>query len=50
MWWLWLSAIRHVIAQRGLDAFDHRQAGVYVAFQPYELAAAVSRLRTLRVK
>jgi predicted ABC-class ATPase len=37
------------IEQRGLDVIDERQNGDYVAFRAYELAAALNRLRTLRV-
>ena len=37
------------IAQEGLDVLDTRCTGGYVAFRPFELAAALNRLRTLRV-
>ncbi len=45
-----IEAIMTEIARRGLDALDSRPTGSYVAFRPYELAAALNRLRTLRVK
>ena len=45
-----VKAVIQDIAQNGLDALDQRQIGDYVAFRPYELAAALNRLRTLRVK
>ncbi len=45
-----VKAIMQEIAQKGLDALDHRQTGDYVLFRPYELAAALNRLRTLRVQ
>ncbi len=45
-----VKAVMAEIAAHGLDALDSRQTGDYVAFRPYELAAALNRLRTLRVK
>jgi predicted ABC-class ATPase len=45
-----VEAVMSQIAQEGLDALDRRQIGDYVAFRPYELAAALNRLRTLRIK
>jgi predicted ABC-class ATPase len=45
-----VKAVMQEITQNGLDALDRRQTGDYVAFRPYELAAALNRLRTLRVK
>ncbi len=45
-----LEAVRQEIAQHGLDALDQHPRGDYVAFRPYELAAALNRLRTLQVK
>ena len=45
-----VKAVMAEIAVHGLDALDPRQTGDYVAFRPYELAAALNRLRTLRVK
>ncbi len=44
-----VEAVMQEIAQKGLDALDRRQTGDYVIFRPYELAAALNRLRTLRV-
>jgi predicted ABC-class ATPase len=38
------------IAKNGLDVLDPRLSGDYVAFRPYELAAALNRLRTLQVR
>ncbi|MBN1994012.1 MAG: ABC-ATPase domain-containing protein [Anaerolineae bacterium] len=45
-----VEAVIREIEQEGLDALDPRQTGDYVAFRVYELAAALNRLRTLRVK
>lgn len=45
-----VEAIMQEIEQQGLDALDPRLSGAYVAFRPYELAAALNRLRTLRVR
>lgn len=45
-----VKAVMQEIAQAGLDALDPRQTGDYVTFRPYELAAALNRLRTLRVR
>ncbi len=45
-----VEAVMQEIATHGLDALDPRQNGDYVIFRPYELAAALNRLRTLRVK
>ncbi len=45
-----VAALMQAIAQHGLDVLDPRQTGDYVAFRPYELAAALNRLRTLRVR
>jgi predicted ABC-class ATPase len=45
-----VEAVMQEIARQGLDALDHRQTGDYVAFRAYELAAALNRLRTLRVR
>jgi predicted ABC-class ATPase len=44
-----VEAVMQEVAQKGLDALDRRQTGDYVVFRPYELAAALNRLRTLRV-
>ena len=44
-----VEAVMQEISKKGLDALDRRQTGDYVAFRPYELAAALNRLRTLRV-
>jgi predicted ABC-class ATPase len=45
-----VEAVMQEVVQKGLDALDRRQTGDYVAFRPYELAAALNRLRTLRVQ
>jgi predicted ABC-class ATPase len=44
-----VQAVLAEIERFGLDALDPRQTGDYVAFRAYELAAALNRLRTLRV-
>jgi predicted ABC-class ATPase len=44
-----VEAVMAQIEQEGLDALDRHQTGDYVAFRPYELAAALNRLRTLKV-
>jgi predicted ABC-class ATPase len=45
-----VEAVMQEIERQGLDALDRRQTGDYVIFRPYELAAALNRLRTLRVQ
>jgi predicted ABC-class ATPase len=45
-----VAAVMAEIAHNGLDALDPRHTGDYVAFRPYELASALNRLRTLRVR
>ena len=45
-----VQAVMQEIDRHDLDALDRRQTGDYVAFRPYELAAALNRLRTLRVR
>ncbi len=45
-----IQAVMQEFAQKGLDVLDPRQTGDYVAFRPYELAAALNRLRTLRLR
>ncbi len=45
-----VQAVMTELHRHGLDALDNRHSGEYVAFRPYELAAALNRLRTLRVK
>ncbi len=44
------KTLAQIIAQKGLDALDRRQTGDYVVFRPYELAAALNRLRSLQVR
>ncbi len=38
------------VQERGFDVLDDRRTGDYVEFRPYELAAALNRLRTLKVQ
>lgn len=39
-----------LIGERGLDAIGTRPVGDYAEFRPFELAAAINRLRTVRMK
>ena len=45
-----LDAVMGEIERAGLDVLDRRLVGDLVRFRRYELAAALNRLRTLRVK
>ena len=45
-----LDAMDELIAREGLDALTNRRVGNLVAFRRFELAAALNRLRTLRVE
>ncbi len=45
-----VASVMEAIAEDGLDVLDRRQNGDYVVFRPYELAAALNRLRTLQVQ
>ena len=45
-----LLAVERDIRERGLDVIDTRPMGDYAYFRRFELAAALNRLRTLRVK
>jgi predicted ABC-class ATPase len=45
-----LEGLVEEIRREGLDLIDSRQAGDYAQFRIYELAAALGRLRTLRVQ
>ncbi|MBM3321418.1 MAG: ABC-ATPase domain-containing protein [Candidatus Eisenbacteria bacterium] len=45
-----LDALEAELAESGLDALSARRAGDLAAFRPLELAAALNRLRSLRVK
>jgi len=45
-----VEAVMNDVAEHGLDALDDRPIGDYVAFRPYELAAAINRLRSLQVR
>lgn len=45
-----LELVMRDIAKGGLDVLDPRLMGHYVMFRPQELAAALNRLRTLKVK
>jgi predicted ABC-class ATPase len=44
-----LDRVEAAIADRGLDALDPRRVGDLAAFRRHELAAALNRLRSLRV-
>ena len=41
--------VSHMIENEGLDALDERRTGDLAAFRPLEFAAALNRLRTLKV-
>ncbi len=45
-----LDAVEQDVAQGGLDVLDRRPLGDYAGFRRYELAAAINRLRTLKVR
>ncbi len=45
-----LDAVMRDIDEQGLDVLDPRRMGDYARFRAFELAAALNRLRTLRVK
>jgi predicted ABC-class ATPase len=45
-----VHAVEEAIHQDGLDAIDPRRSGEYAAFRALELAAALNRLRTLKIK
>lgn len=45
-----LDVIDAIVAQDGLDVLDDRKLGDLAAFRRFELAAALNRLRTLRVE
>jgi len=44
-----VRAVVEVVVDQGLDAIDSRLMGDYAEFRAHELAAALNRLRTLRV-
>jgi predicted ABC-class ATPase len=44
-----LDAVERLLEQDGLDAFDRRRPGDFTWFRRFELAAALNRLRVLRV-
>lgn len=44
-----IHSICDEIDRNGLDVLDERKSGEYARFRPCELAAAVNRLRTLRI-
>ncbi|MFW5870953.1 MAG: ABC-ATPase domain-containing protein [Verrucomicrobiota bacterium] len=44
-----IESICAEVRENGLDVLDDRRTGDYVEFRPYELAAALNRLRTLIV-
>jgi len=45
-----LDAVEQDVASQGLDAIDDRLMGDYARFRRFELAAALNRLRSLRVQ
>jgi predicted ABC-class ATPase len=45
-----LGAVIETISRKGLDVIDPRHRGDYAEFRIHELAAALGRLRTLRVR
>ena len=45
-----LDAVEAAVAAGGLDAVSPRPAGDLVEFRRYEVAAALNRLRSLRVR
>lgn len=45
-----LEGLMGEVQQKGLDSIDARQPGDYAQFRIHELAAALGRLRTLRVR
>ena len=45
-----LDAVARALRENGLDAFDSRLPGDLAHFRRFELAAALNRLRTLRVE
>lgn len=45
-----LDAVERDIAEKGLDVIDVRPMGDYAYFRRFELAAALNRLRTLKVR
>jgi hypothetical protein len=44
-----LDALEARVAEQGLDALDERLVGDLAAFRRFEVAAALNRLRSLRV-
>jgi hypothetical protein len=44
-----LDAVDRLLEERGLDTLDPRCVGDLAQFRRFELAAALNRLRTLRV-
>jgi len=45
-----LSMLEEMIRRDGLDALGKHLAGDYAVFRRFELAAALNRLRTLRIR
>jgi len=45
-----LSAVLNEIRDQGLDVLDHRHVGDLAEFRRFELAAALNRLRSLRIR
>lgn len=45
-----LDRVMEDIAEHGLDVLDRRQVGDHALFRPFELAAALNRLRSLQIE
>ena len=45
-----LEQVEHDISERGLDVLNQRRRGDFARFRSTELAAAINRLRTLKIK
>jgi ABC-type branched-subunit amino acid transport system ATPase component len=45
-----LDHVEDTLGSVGLDALDHRRPGDLMGFRRFELAAALNRLRSLRVE
>jgi len=44
-----LDQVERRVRSEGLDVLDHRETGTLAAFRRFELAAALNRMRTLRI-
>ena len=45
-----MDRVMRDIAEHGLDILDRRQVGDHALFRPFELAAALNRLRSLQIE